>query len=113
MCFNVRNIISRWAPPEENDTENYIRTVLRISGLGGRENLPQPSRGVGRERLVRLIGAMTCMECGLRYSEVDWEAIREGHKLAFPGRPSLARTNPTHASNEMEDLLMLDEYRDW
>ena len=62
LAFNVRTIISRWAPPKENDTENYIRTVLLISGLGGMENLPQPSRKVDEERLVRLIGAMTCVE---------------------------------------------------
>ena len=34
--FTVRNIISRWAPPQENDTEAYIRTVLQLSGLGGK-----------------------------------------------------------------------------
>lgn len=114
LSFNVRNIISRWAPPEENDTESYIRTVLRITGLGGRENLPQPSRGVDTERLVRLIGAMTCVECGLRFNEVDWGEIREGYKLAFPGRPSLARTKPAErVPDEQEDLLMWDEYRDW
>lgn len=114
LSFNVRNIISRWAPPEENDTESYIRTVLRITGLGGRENLPQPSRGVDKERLVKLIGAMTCVECGLRYNEVDWGEIREGYKLAFPGRPSLARTKPVErVPDEQEDLLMWDEYRDW
>ena len=120
LSYNVRTIISRWAPPSENDTENYIRTVLRISGLGGMENLPQPSRKHDEERLVRLVGAMTCMECGLRYKEVDWNAIREGYQLAFPGKHSYARTKPvTQESNtnltpdELEDLLMWDEYRYW
>ena len=45
QCFNVTTIIGRWAPPTENDTQAYIRTVLKLSGLGGQENLPQPSRG--------------------------------------------------------------------
>ena len=83
--FNVRNIITRWAPPTENDTENYIRTVLKLSGLGGNENFPQPSRATGYERLELLIRAMTTMECGVPYKDVDVEAIREGFDLAYPG----------------------------
>ena len=116
----IRRIIHRWAPPCENDTENYIRTVLLISGLGGMENLPQPSRKVDEERLVRLIGAMTCVECGIRYKEVDWNAIRKGYELAFPGKRSYARTKPVPQEStinltpdEIEDLLMWDEYRYW
>ena len=120
IAYNVRNIISRWAPPKENDTENYIRTVLLITGLGGLENLPQPSRKNDEEKLVQLIGAMTCVECGIRYKEVNWDAIREGYELAFPGKPSLARTKPIASEapveltpEELEDLLMWDEYRYW
>ena len=120
LAFNVRSIIGRWAPPKENDTESYIRTVLLITGLGGLENLPQPSRRNDEERLMRLIGAMTCVECGIRYKEVDWNAIREGYELAFPGRPSYARTKPVPQEStinltpdEIEDLLMWDEYRYW
>jgi hypothetical protein len=113
----VTNIISRWAPPTENDTRNYIRTVLTLTSLGGKENLPQPSRGVDTERLVRLVQAMTTMECGVPYKEVDVDAIREGWELAFPGKRSLARTKPVEDREEEcvnpEDLLFWDEYRDW
>ena len=84
--FNVTNIISRWAPPVENDTKNYIRTVLMLSGLGGNENFPQPSRGGCYERMERLLRAMTTMECGIAYQEVDVQAIRQGFNLAFPDR---------------------------
>ena len=112
--FNVTNIIGRWAPPTENDTQSYIRTVLKLSGLGGRENLPQPSRGVDTEKLVNLIAAMTTVECGTPYTEVDTEAIRQGFALAFPDKRSYARTQPaTENRPTEEDLLMLDEYWQW
>lgn len=87
-------IITRWAPPVENDTESYIHTVLRLTSLGGNENLLQPSRGVDVERLVRLVQAMTVVECGIPYKDVDTEAIREGYKLAFPGKRFYARIQP-------------------
>lgn len=87
-------IITRWAPPVENDTESYIHAVLSLTSLGGNENLLQPSRGVDVERLVRLVQAMTVVECGIPYKEVDTEAIREGYKLAFPGKRFYARIQP-------------------
>ena len=106
--FNPKNIIDRWAPPTENDTQAYIRTVLGISGLGGNEHLPQPSRRVDTERLVTLLAAMTVVECGIPMGEVDKQAIRKGCRMAFKGKRSLARTQPVAG-----DLLMLDEYHDW
>ena len=115
--YNVTNIITRWAPPTENDTQNYIRTVLMLTSLGGKENLPQPSRGVDTERLIRLVKAMTTMECGVPYKEVDVDAIREGWRLAFPGKCSLARTKPVEEEEwkcvNPDDWLFWDEYRDW
>ena len=114
--FNVKTIISRWAPPSENDTQNYIRTILRLSGLGGNENLPQPSRGVDIPRLERLLTAMTTMECGIPYKEVDTASIRQGFDLAFPGKRSLARTQPASPDIDpatLEELLAWDEYGEW
>ena len=110
--FNVRNIIARWAPSSENDTQAYIRTVLKLACLGGNENLPQPSRGVDLPRLERLLAAMTTMECGVPYAQVDTQAIRQGYALAFPGKPSLARTKPVSEPTP-DDLQMWDEYHDW
>jgi hypothetical protein len=36
----VRGIISRWAPPNENDTEGYIRFVSVMAGFGADQELP-------------------------------------------------------------------------
>ena len=123
-AFNVRNIITRWAPPTENDTDNYIRTVLSLTGLGGNENLTQPSRATGYERLELLVRAMTTMECGIPYKEVDVEAIREGFDLAFPGKRKVKRrhlASPTPADTGAVMLPQIqgttlrdwDEYWDW
>ena len=101
--FTVRSIISRWAPPTENDTEAYIMNVLKMSGIGGKEKLLPPSNVLSYGRLSRMVSAMTCIECGIPYREVDTEAVAQGYKLAFP------------ANREKLDewLLEEDEYRYW
>ena len=101
--FTVENIIHRWAPPKENNTKRYIRTVLTLSGIGGQENLLPPDNVMGYDRLSKLISAMTGMENGIRLAEVDTEAIFQGYKLAFPENVQ-----------DLEDwLLGEDEYCDW
>ena len=107
LPFTVQNIIQRWAPPNENDTDNYVRTVLKLTALGGMENLPRPFIGIAIEKLVRLLAAMTTMECGLPYKEVDTKAIWEGYELAFPGklRDGIPQSE--------EDYAYLDEYWYW
>ena len=82
--FNVRNIISRWAPPSENATESYIRTVLILSGIREKEILLPPNQVDGYSKLSRLIAAMTVVECGIPPAQVDTEAICMGYRLAFP-----------------------------
>ena len=101
--FTVRNIIGRWAPPKENDTESYIRSVLSLSGIGGKENLLPPENVDYYYRLSRLLEAMTCMECGIRMNQVDSEAIFQGYKLAFP----------ENARALDEWMLGEDEYGEW
>ena len=102
-AFTVRNIISRWAPPTENDTEAYIKNVLSMASIGGKEKLLPPSNVLSYGRLSRMIAAMTCIECGIPYREVNTEAIAQGYKLAFP----------TNQEKLNEWLLEEDEYRYW
>ena len=103
--FTVQSVIRRWAPPSENDTEAYIRTVLKLTSLGGHENLPRPFVGIAIGKLVRLLAAMTTMECGIPYTEVDTQAIWDGYELAFPGKLAEAE--------RLENLRHEDEYWDW
>lgn len=103
--FTVQSIIHRWAPPSENDTGAYVRTVLTLTSLGGHENLPRPFMGIAIDKLVRLLAAMTTMECGVPYKEVDVQAIWDGYELAFPGKLAEAEL--------LEKLRHEDEYWDW
>ena len=102
-AFTVRNIIDRWAPPKENDTEAYVHSVMRLSSIGGKENLLPPENVDSYGRLSKMIAAMTCIECGIRMNQVDEEAIFQGYKLAFP----------ENARELDEWMLGEDEYRDW
>ena len=101
--FTVENIIHRWAPPTENDTKAYIRTVLTLSGIGAQENLLPPENVDSYHRLSKLLEAMTVMENGIRPNKVDTEAIFQGYKLAFP----------KNAQELDEWMLGEDEYAEW
>ena len=37
--FTVENIIRRWAPPVENHTDSYVKTVLHLTSLGDRKSV--------------------------------------------------------------------------
>ena len=92
--FTVRTIISRWAPPEDgNDTENYIRSVLLLGGLGGNEHLLPPDNPDGYPRLERLLIAMTCMECGTSINQIEKKNIREGFLKAFPRTSTMTESH--------------------
>ena len=103
--FTVAHIIARWAPPSENHTDAYVSTVLKLTSLGGKENLPRPFMGIAIDKLVRLFAAMTTIECGVPYEKVDVQAILDGYDLAFPGKRAEAEI--------LENYRHLDEYWDW
>ena len=123
-AYTVKNIIARWAPPSENHTDAYVRSVVLLSGLGGNESVPRPLRARDLDKTARLIAAMTCVENGISYKDVDWEAIWEGYDLAFPGKrserqPALKGGNPIVDQPfklpglKTADLRDWDEYWDW
>ena len=101
--YNVKNIITRWAPPTENDTQAYIRTVLQLSGIDEQENLVSPEMLMSYRSLSKLLGAMTVMENGIRPHQVNTEAIYQGYKMAFP----------QNAEDLDKWMLGEDEYAEW
>ena len=86
--YTLENIIHRWAPPEDgNDTQEYLRTVIRLLDykVAGRQPLPSPASKEGHRVFTRILMAMTCVECGIRMDEVDKRSIERGWTMAFEG----------------------------
>ena len=65
----IRGMISRYAPPSENNTEAYIAAVCSWTGLGADEPLDTRSRRV----MVPVVMAMSRVEngCAARCTEVE------------------------------------------
>ena len=127
-AYNVKNIIGRWAPPTENDTDAYVRAVVKLSGLGGNENMPRPKHYWNFEevdKLVRLIRAMVCVENGIKWEKVDTKDIWKGYDLAFPDARKTKDRNPLSSNKPLDipparlpdEITEIgphwDEYWDW
>ena len=67
----IEDIITRWAPPTENDTRKYICDCCKLTGFGGKERLTEND-------WPRLVGAMARLESGMNLTE---EQIRQGFRL--------------------------------
>lgn len=74
-CDTIRKIISRWAPKNENHTENYIRVVSERSGIP-ENDIVYPGN---REMMVRIVAAMSYVENGREAEMSDvirgWELL--------------------------------------
>ena len=58
----IRNIVTRWAPPKENNTEAYIRHVSDYTGIGPDRDLGDPQTHPTNWLLIGY--AMAVMENG-------------------------------------------------
>ncbi|MBR6033079.1 MAG: hypothetical protein IKP36_14165 [Bacteroidaceae bacterium] len=67
----IEDIVTRWAPPTENDTQKYIRDVCKLTGFGGKERLTE-------NEWPRLVKAMARIECG---TLLDDDVIQKGFNL--------------------------------
>jgi hypothetical protein len=71
---SVREIVTRWAPEEENDTRSYIRSVCAFGHLGGNEII----NASDRKQMCALVGAMAHVESGVAADESE---VAEGWAL--------------------------------
>lgn len=74
-CRTLREMISRWAPPSENHTENYIKAVSSWAGMA-------PDREIDTKdkvTMIRMVKAMSTVENGVsaQLSDVQagWELL--------------------------------------
>ena len=67
----IRDIISKWAPPTENNTEQYIKNVCNWTGFGGLQKLTESD-------WPSLVQAMGRQECG---ALLDEGVIQRGFNL--------------------------------
>ncbi|WP_027185631.1 hypothetical protein [Desulfovibrio inopinatus] len=72
--YTLTQMISRWAPPNENDTQAYIDYVSRRSGVA-------PDVRVEPDDFPKVIAAMINMENGRQ--PYDDETIAEGCRLGL------------------------------
>lgn len=70
----IEKIISRWAPPSENNTQAYISTVVKYSGVAADEVLTATSG----DKYILIVSAMSFVENG---QNADINQIREGFAL--------------------------------
>ena len=73
-CNTIEKIISRWAPPNENDTEKYIANVEKWSGVPRSKVL---TAGNGADYIM-IVSAMSAVENGVT---ADINQIVEGFHL--------------------------------
>ena len=76
-CRTIRFIINRWAPPNENNTNAYLRRVVEISGL----NPDAVIRFKDKQTMTDLAYAMTIVENG---TAVEKSVIAQGYEMAAP-----------------------------
>lgn len=70
----IRQMISRWAPENENDTANYISFVSERSGIPADD----PIRTDNREMMIRIVAAMSKVENG---QEAEMSDVIRGWEL--------------------------------
>jgi len=79
--YTIRAIVTRWAPPNENNTRAYIENVSRLTGIDPDEPLGIPSEKPAR--WIALGAAMGIQECGTE--GFDWFAMLRGWELCRNG----------------------------
>lgn len=71
----IRQLIGRWAPSSENDTESYVSQVSDYSGIPADD----PITITDREQMIRIVAAMSRVEngCEVVMSDViaGWELL--------------------------------------
>ena len=74
----IRDIIYRWAPPNENGTLVYIRSVAERTGISADKELGDPATHAAQWLMIGM--AMAIVENGT--TNQDWLSMLKGFSLA-------------------------------
>ena len=75
----IRALITRWAPPKENNTEAYIRRVTDRIGIGADTVLGSPQEQPAQWMMIAM--AMAIVECGT--TQLDYLSMLKGWEIAM------------------------------
>lgn len=67
----IEKMISRYAPPSENNTEAYISRLCRATGI----DRDAPLDTLNSEQMVPVVCAISAVENGV---EADWQCVTRG-----------------------------------
>lgn len=73
QLVTIRQMIGRWAPENENNTEAYIKAVSDYASISSDENL-----SFDREQMIRVVAGMSKVENG---READMSDVIAGWNL--------------------------------
>ena len=71
----IRMIVSTWAPRSENDTDNYVKAVAKMSQI----DPDTPIAYEDKQTMINIVDAMIRVECGC---QVDRNKIVMGYNMA-------------------------------
>ena len=75
----IRDIITRWAPPKENNTEAYIRSGTDRIGIGSDKELGDPQTHPTQWMMIGI--AMAIVENGT--TNLDYLSMLKGYEIAM------------------------------
>ena len=78
----IPDIVSRWAPKNENDTSNYVKRVVELSGFSSTYRFDWSKK----QDMIALFQAMCKVENGVG---IDVSDIERGYYLALGGNHKL------------------------
>lgn len=93
----LENLISTWAPPSENDTQNYINTVSQATGIDPKQPLTQ-------DDLKLIAPAMIEMEGGNKASQY-YQPQMAGFEVKAPTSPESQKLNEDFISGSYRPSL--------
>ena len=76
--LTIEQIITRWAPPQENVTRNYVRYVKTMCLLNDNQVLPLFE--MNPKKWTQIVYYMATYECGAKPQMKD---IEEAYKMVF------------------------------